>query len=349
MSDHYAPHLGCTFEGYYSKFTLPSGHSVCLIVSAVPAAAHHATPDEIVRNKAFYIVFTYVAPDSSHHTQYEYFPPSFDVKTDRDGFKIAWNHGHLAWDKVHDAVSWKLDTEEVRFEAETNAGSRVPWRPHEADSTPAGLIARLPSPIQWHVHSLSSDCTYDLAITGEKPERGVAKVHFEKNWAQSFPKSYIWLQARDHAKSTGVCIAGGSLIPGVQAYLVGYHGKHDRSPKTRRFLSYIPWSIFGVTLSGLSTLISYPERRFEIDIKGWFRRLKVTASAEPGTWFTFAAPLPGGHKPDYCTQTYGARIEVDVYEREGWMPWSAWKRVEGQVYENGALEFGGDAFKKHDE
>ena len=340
MTDHYAPHPGAMFEGWYSKFTLSSGWSVCLIISAVPAAARKSTSDEDRRrSRPFYICLTYISPDSTSHVQKEYWPLHFDVDNTDKGFTVSWgNEGYLVWDKVTDIVRWKLDEDDAKFTAETN-GPRTPWIPTDPTSTPAGFIASLPSPIQWHVQSVSTPCAYNLDIKGHDKISGEGFVHHEKNWAVSFPNSYIWLQTRNHQKKKGLCLAGGSLIPGVQAYLVGYQGDRNLA------MSYIPFSVLGLSPTGLTTNISYPDRRFDIDIKGWFRRLKVTAQAPEDTFFTFAAPLDTGHKPDYSVQSYGTRVEVEVMERS-W-PWQAWTRVEREVFESGALEFGGDFYKSH--
>lgn len=339
MADHYAPHRNATFEGYYSRFELPSGWSICLIVSAVPAVARRLNPDDhdaLHKAKPFYIVLTYVSPDSTTIVQKEFWPPTFDVDSTDASFTIKWDTGSFRWDG--DVVSWSLLTPSATFHASTIPSTRTPWKPGDTDSTPAGLIARLPSPIQWHVHSVSSDCTFQLSIPGLPDASGRAKVHYEKNWAISFPKSYNWLQARDHERGKGICLAGGSLIPGVEAWLVGYQGSHGR------YLCFMPFSIFGFTLSGLSTEVSYAKRLFSIDMKGWFRRLSVVATAPAETFFNFAAPLNTGHAPNYCVQSYATHVKVEVAER--WTPWSAWTVVEREEYKNGGLEFGGDCYKK---
>lgn len=41
-TEHYAPHKNASFEGWYSKFRLPSGGSIALIISSVPGAAGKA-------------------------------------------------------------------------------------------------------------------------------------------------------------------------------------------------------------------------------------------------------------------------------------------------------------------
>ncbi|KAK8843927.1 hypothetical protein IAR55_006719 [Kwoniella newhampshirensis] len=371
--DHFAPHLGTTFEGYYSKFRLPSSASVALIVSSVPAAARKAkSHQDLVKSRAYMISFTYVSPDSKRYYQKEYWPQRFDVdlvgKAGKDGFRIKWDQGEFGWDAPgtqgssdsHDTVWWTVHTDEIHFEATTNLtssrSSRTPWRPDDLNSTPAGILARAPLPIQWHVHSIDSPCDFTLNLSTSPDElqvdhldrSGSARVHIEKNWAISFPDSYIWIQTRDHhpddgqESSSGLCVAGGSLIPGVDAFLVGY------STPTR-FLSYAPptsTSIFGISL-GVTREIRYDLGKVELDLKGWWRRLKIEATCPRDTFFHFSAPLNTGHAPDYCAQSFAATVKVQVMERT-W-PWEGWTKVEGQVFDKGSLEFGGGYYKSHKE
>jgi hypothetical protein len=347
--DHFAPHKGVTFEGYYSKYRLPSGASIALIVSTVPAAAKDVSPSIVVERKAYMISFTYVHADSKHWWQREYWPSTLDSSNggckEGNGFLIKWDEGEFGWNGEKELVRWKIDTKEITFSAATEQGSRIPWIKGNKDSTPAGLLARLPLPIQWHVHTLDSNYEFSLELPEDAKlhpadRGGNAKVHIEKNWALSFPESYIWIQARDHKQDKGICIAGGSLMRGVQAYLVGYDN-HDHS------VSFAPpssTSIFSLSL-GLTSNVSYKDRKVVIDIRGWLRRIRVTATAPEGTFFTLSAPLPTGHAPDYATQSFAATIKVETWNRS-W-PWSGWAEASQEEFQQGSLEFGGGFYKSH--
>lgn len=73
-----------------------------------------------------------------------------------------------------DAMYWKVDTEDLRFEAhmtvsdvgEIGVGAvagRVPWQPG-LDLSTAGAPANMPLPIRWHGHSVDSVCEFSLKI-----------------------------------------------------------------------------------------------------------------------------------------------------------------------------------------
>ncbi|WWC73892.1 uncharacterized protein I206_107864 [Kwoniella pini CBS 10737] len=330
---HYSPHNSASFEGYYNRFRLPSGASVCLIVSSVPGA----------KERPYMISFTHVNSNGTQYWQKEYWSDKWETQRSQgDDYSIEWDQGRFEF--KDEKVNWEMKTKEIEFYAkQLNRG--IPWKPDNSNSTPAGILAKFPLPIQWHIHTVESDAEFSLQMTEinlpKSDLNGISKVHIEKNWAVSFPKSYIWMQVRNENKNKGLCLAGGSLIPGVQAYLVGYQGNS--------FISFMPptsTSILGLSMGLYSNIIS-SKGIIDIDILGWFKRLKITGRCDPSTYFSFAAPLAGGHVPDYTVQSYASNITVQVYERS-W-PWSEWKLIEKEDFTQGGMEFGGDFYERHEE
>lgn len=377
--------MGVSFEGYYSKYRLPSGASIALIISTVPSVApDRSTPisdiagsaeslltgKSRIRGAPYVVTFAYVSADGRGWYRKEWTPEMMDQKAygrDKRGFDITWQEGRFTWDG-EDVITWNLDYPEVRFDSRTGPSAeptsftgarplRVPWNPSSSDSTPAGILADFPLPIQWHVHSLDSSCTFTLDLmpgqsadpAREPPQpasdkSGLANVHIEKNWALSFPSAYTWIQARNHHDHSGICLAGGSLIPGVQAFLVGYQSRSGR------WITFVPptsTSVFSISL-GMRSEISYVHRRAIVDIRGWFTRLKITAISPEGTFFPLSAPLKTGHAEGFSAQSFAASIKVEVFSRTWTGGWRLLER-EGEAYEGGSLEFGGDYYKAHDE
>lgn len=383
-SDHYSPHRYTTFEGYYSKFRLPSGASIALIISWIPGVAKDrdyprsdtcssfsSKGESGVTGAPYLIIFAYVTKDGRQWFLKEYTPETLSQGSsgkDGRGFLIKWDQGEFEWDG-QDVMRWDMNYPTFRFSSSTATPSdldhslgpsrpkRVPWDPSSPSSTPAGFLADLPLPIQWHVHSVDSACTFSLSLTtgqssdpSREPDlppidqKGLANVHLEKNWALTFPPAYIWIQARDHTSQSGVCVAGGSLFKDVQAFLTGYQARSGR------FVSFMPpsaSSIYALSL-GLTTNIDYAQRKAVIDIRGWFTRLTIIATAPEDTFFPLSAPLSTGHATGYTVQSYGATVECKVWNR-GWL--GGWTEIkeEGEVWEGGSLEFGGDYYKAHQE
>ena len=269
--------------------------------------------------------------------------------------------------------------------------TRVPWIPGDPFSTPAGRLVQLPLPIQWHVHTLDNSCEVNLAFQSDpstndqvlqvsdgdiqrevhcKTNSGMpgvptearqydsgsrmARMHMEKNWALSFPTSYIWIQARKRqtwhrppgpvSGESGICIAGGTLYNHVQAYLGSYISASE-SVGTITFAPPFATSVFGVSqLQSMDVTIDADaaECKMSVITDVWrTTKLEVFAKVhDKRTFFTLPAPLRQGHVEDYCRQSFDAVITVRVYKRQSWR--GHWRLVDVTAFDGGSLEFGGD-------
>ena len=68
--EHHAPHKGAAFEGYYSKFDLPSGAHIALVVCKV----HND------KSRPNLLSFTYMPQDASNIYQKEVFPHEMEMR-----------------------------------------------------------------------------------------------------------------------------------------------------------------------------------------------------------------------------------------------------------------------------
>lgn len=320
--EHHKPHPSAVFEGYYSKFDLPSGAHLALVACRIKDA----------KQKPYMISFTYVpAPGHGKTFQKELWAESMEMTpaSNGNGFRISMpGTGFINWD----SNGTEYDVECSEFSLKAKSTSTTPWS--KTADTPESLLVRLPLPLHWHVQSLASECTFKLEIPGQNlltiDKSGEAMIHDEKNWAHSFPSAHMWLQARDGDR--GFCCAGGQIL-GMEAFLLGYRSKNlnvDFRPP------------FAVRFAGLSPFLSYSsnwdDRTFEASIQSFRQKIVVKASAPAGTFFSLSSPFPEGHRENYLGQSFQATIEVKVYE-SGWF--SPWRLVREDRFQNGSLEFGG--------
>lgn len=321
--EHHKPHRNAVFEGWYSKFDLPSGAHLALVMCKVKGA--QAKPNMVS--------FTYVprATADSKTYQKEVWADSMQqvANSDGHGFRVnAPGVGYVDWSE--ERTEYNLECADFTLKATTT--SRTPWS--KQASTPESLLVHLPLPLHWHVHSLGSNCTFTLKLNQYELPRedssGTAMVHDEKNWAHSFPSAHMWLQARDGDR--GFCCAGGQIL-GMEAFLLGYRSKDIN-------LDFRP--PFAVRLAGLGPFMSYftdwENRTFELSVQSFTQKLTVKASAPKGSFFSLSSPFPEGHRENYLGQSFQATIEIKVYE-SGWF--SAWKLVREDKFEDASLEFGG--------
>jgi len=322
--EHHAPHRTSAFEGYYSKFDLPSGAHLALIICSVRGA----------KQRPHMVSFSYVPPDDATKTyQKEVWVDNIDMltfsKKDYEfGLEVP-GMGYARWG-ADSLAEYRLEHDDFSFHARTT--SRVPWSKHT--ETPEGLLVNLPLPLHWHVQSLDSTCEFQLKLPGydlpSQDRSGEARVHQEKNWARSFPSAHMWLQARDGDR--GFCCAGGQIL-GLEAFLLGYRSKDleiDFRPP------------FAVRVAGLSPFMSYQSdwgnRAFELSVQGLFYKLTVKATAPEGSFFALSSPFPEGHRENFLGQSFQATYEIKIFESNGISPW---KLIREDVFQGASLEFGG--------
>lgn len=319
---HNAPHKSAVFEGYYSKFVLPSGASLAIVICKVKGA----------QKKPHQLSFTYVPQDAAKIYQKEVWADELEmISISKHGaFSLELpSIGHVRF-HADGSTDYMLETAHFSFHA--TATSRTPWS--KTNATPEGLLVYLPLPLHWHVNSLESKCTFDLNIPSISlpriDEAGNATVHEEKNWAHSFPLAHMWLQARKG--DTGFCCAGGQIL-GMDAFLLGYRSEDLN-------LDFKP--PFALRFAGLSPFMSYKSdwdnRSFELSVQSFNRKLSVKAVAPQGTFFSLSSPFPEGHRENYLGQSFKATIEVKIYESTLFGPWN---HLRTDVFEDGSLEFGG--------
>ncbi|KAK5722474.1 hypothetical protein LTR15_005704 [Elasticomyces elasticus] len=322
--EHNAPHKSSVFEGYYSKFDLPSGGHLALIICHVKKA----------EKKPYMVSFTYV-PDTKDATQvYQKEVWADDIqmvtfsKDNAFGLEVP-GIGYARW-QADSTTEYSFEHEDFTFHAKTT--TRTPWSPQT--ETPEALLVHLPLPLHWHVQSLASKCDFDMKLPSyhlpAADQSGQATVHQEKNWAQSFPTAHMWLQARSGDR--GFCCAGGQIL-GLEAFLLGYRSKDlniDFRPP------------FATRMAGLSPFMSYQtsweDRKFELSVQSFRQKLTIVATAPKGSFFSLSSPFPDGHRENFLGQSFQAHFQIKIYE-SSWL--GPWELVKEDAFDGGSLEFGG--------
>lgn len=339
---HYAPHHDSQFEGFYSKFDLASGAHIALIICSVPKA----------KTRPHMVSFTYYPASGAPIFQREHFidnierittnqsTHAFELRVPDMGYMRTAANGTTTWDLKATDESWTL-------RAQSN--SYTPWR-HDK-TTPEGVFINLPFPLHWHVHSLCSATTFTLSIPplGDAfpaaDHENTATVHQEKNWATSFPDAHMWVQAWDAEHDRGICLAGGKILYNT-AYMLGYRSRDLNID----FIPPFSMALLNLISPFMSVSNDWSSRSFSISVSNYFYRLDLKAHApkEPG-WFGLASPFPDGHRPNFCRESFIATIEAEVYVKDGWWPWSAWRKLRTERFEGASLEFAGGYYPERGE
>ncbi|TKA28725.1 hypothetical protein B0A50_03053 [Salinomyces thailandicus] len=320
--EHHAPHVASVFEGYYSKFDLPSGAHLALIVCQVKTASV----------RPYMVSFNYVPRDAHKYFQRQVWAERIDmVKFGEDnafGLEIP-GVGFARW-HADSTTEYSFDHPDFSFHGRTT--TRTPWS--SVTETPESWLVNLPLPLHWHVNSLASRCDFDMGIPGytlpPEDRSGKAVVHDEKNWAHSFPSAHMWLQAHDGAR--GLCCAGGQIL-GMEAFLLGYRCEgleiDFRPPFATRIFGASPFMSFKP---------DWESRSFELSVQSFRQKIIVKAEAPKGSFFPLSAPFPESHRDNYLGQSFQAKMEVKIF-KSTWL--GPWQLVRTDVFEGASLEFGG--------
>lgn len=339
---HHRPHWISKFEGFYSKFHLPSGAYLIIIVCTIKNG-----PDPENRNQISITYYPAPGAEIDEIWQTDIFAASMPVEASL--FQKDWtvtSHGH-DWSTLfrYDAsgfLNYKIEHGDKQISFNARSGGRIPWSQNSiGGGTPESLLVYLPLPLHWHVHSFGSKADFSLSLPAaanqsDQDKQGIAIVHEEKNWAVGFPTAHNWIQGRNGDKV--ISLAGGRTI-GMDAFLVGY-----RNPAKAIELDFRPpWAL---KIFGLSPFMSvrrdWEKRELELAFSSLRWKLQIKASAPHGSFFSLAAPYPDGFKDNWLAQSMRATIEVQVSKRA--FPGAAWQHEDSAVFENGGLEFGGDYY-----
>ena len=331
--EHFAPHKKASFEGFYSKFDLPSGSHVALVICSVPNA--NKLPPHMVS-------FTYYPASGSPIFQREYWVSKIERRITGSGnaFELQTDIGSMRV-SADGCTTYNLESDEWKLRATVK--SRVAWSPDQRTQTPEGLLVHLPLPLHWHVHSLSSKTDFQLDIVSrnlaEEDKQGVAYVHQEKNWADSFPSAHVWVQARDHARSRGICLAGGKIM-GMKAFLLGYRSPALNIDFLPPFALALPFAVSPF----MDHVVDHSTRTFQLVVSNFWYKINVKAQApKEGGWFGLGSPFPEGHRKNFCSESFLAKVEVVIWERKSW--WSLnWTEIRRDEFQGASLEFAGEYF-----
>ncbi|KAA8906700.1 hypothetical protein FN846DRAFT_709644 [Sphaerosporella brunnea] len=338
--DHFAPHPGVPFEGYYTRILTSTGGTIVMILSSVFGA----------EEKAHLVHFSYhPSPSSSSEPlMMERFPQMTDIPGHlfhgggvQEFSRVAKGDGVEGTMRVcRDEVRYRLEFPQEQVEVEVDLSSRRTWREGDEISTPEGALAELSSllPLHWDVFSVCSRATFSLR-RGALVETGEGWAHVEKNWGKEFPSGWTWLQGFSHDGRRCFSFAGGKIL-GLRAFLGGYRSERvcwDWHPLTGAVLL----GGFGAMTEEVDSKMG--RARFVVPA-GWGRKVEVLvqASAEHEGWVGMRCPLREGHGNTFAYETFDGKVTVRALQRGWWWWFGGWKVVEETVFEHAAVEFGGD-------
>lgn len=340
--DHFAPHLSAPFEGYYTRIVTATA-TIIIIISSVRKT----------KDRPHYVHFSYLprasptrpAP-STQKLRVDVFPPKITefLGPRVDGVqqftcKLSDDMGEFSVLSDSQIYDLRLPTPHGQINVHITLKDRTPWDGTSPESSPEGALANLRQlPLHWHVFSTNSVAAYTITAP-EFRQSGVGSAHMEKNWGESFPPGWTWVQALSATKPNFTLTVAGGRILSQKAYLVGYS-----SPNLPEHISFAPPTSlmpFGYSTPFISEKFNSRAGTLELTVSGWKYRLRIRAQgpAEHADWSSFFCPIADARWSLLAFETFEAVVAVTVEQRVGWGQWKVLEEVE---MKHAALEFGGD-------
>lgn len=276
------------FEGWYYKLiSADERHKVALIPGVILGQDAHA--------------FVQVLNGVDGSTAYLKFPFE-DFQADRRRFAVAV--GQNRFDDRH--LFLALDRPECRLSGEIRLGPLNPWPVTLFSPGVMGWYAWVPRMECYHgVLSFSHTLQGALTLNGEVMDFGGGRGYIEKDWGQSFPSAWVWMQS-NHFSGVDACItASVAMIPWVRHAFRGFIVGFWLQGRLYRFATYT-----GARIESLQIF----DDHVDWVLKNRHHRLSLTARRVQGGFLRGPTRLDMGKR---VLETLNATVQVRLETLQG--------------------------------
>lgn len=248
------------FEGWYFKLVNQSGTETLAIIPGIAM-------DEKGNKQAFIQVL-----DGKRKTaQYHKFPIE-TFTASKNAFQISIRNNFFSSDTI------KLDLENLQGTLQFKGN--VPWPKYFFSPGIMGPYSFIPFMECYHgIVSMDHRIEGDLMLNGNSIEFTSGRGYLEKDWGQSFPSSYIWMQS-NHFKEEGVSLkCSVAKIPWMGNSFVGFIAGFWWKNKLIRFTTYNQSKLIKTFANLEHVIIVMINRKYQLEIVA--ERDAPTALASP--------------------------------------------------------------------
>lgn len=328
---------GPWFEGWYYRINdKNSNRSIAII------ATSYLDPQETF--SVTKPMKGYIAVLVSHGPQmplqvYEYFPQQTFLYMNNKLLSHSSKYGEkpsFTWvaEKYGSISATEVDLSLPDITVKAKFKDRIPWSASFSDWGPGGISTYInPVPLKWFVYSLGSQATYELrSAQGSIIQQGEGYAHQEKNWGDSFPNRWIWMQGIHADNQAQLALAGGVVrVAGIdiEKWVVAY-----KAPGLDiRFESDQLHTEFFKKIDGRGG-------KFEFLASDLNYVMTVKAKSLAQQFGSVSIPTLNGYRKNGAKESFSTTIEIEVFKNT--FPFTARSRqlVDKRVISNAALEFG---------
>jgi tocopherol cyclase len=276
------------FEGWYFKMVSADESAVYAVIPGI------ALGDAETDGHAF----IQLIDGQTGATRYWSYPLS-DFRFSRKDFAVQVGPNYFSDKKISLQLPGELEGE-VRF----RDPARYPARLHAPGIM--GWYRFMPFMQTYHgVVSLNHGLEGSLQIEGQRVDFAEGKGYIEKDWGESFPSSWIWMQS-NHFEQEGVSfMMSVADIPWLGKSFTGFLGFLLVDGQVFRFATYTGAKLEAVALGENEVSLRIRERKWSLEVRASRSQLGI-----------LAAPVQGVMERRIA-ESLDARIELLLKDRKG--------------------------------
>jgi hypothetical protein len=292
------------FEGWYFKVVNETGDKAFAFIPGIAIKSS--------REKHAFIQVLDGKKRTAHYHTFE----SETFKSNSDRFKIAIGDNHFS--------EQGLQLNLAGIKADLQFSGNVPWPNRWYSPGIMGPYTFLPFMECYHgIVSMDHAITGQIQLNGEVLDFSNGRGYIEKDWGQSFPSAYVWLQT-NHFSRPGISLkVSVAKIPYLGYSFVGFIAGIWLGDRLIQFTTYNR-SVLRKSLIDTG--------KVEIVMENKKFRLEILARREAAT--TLASPILG-LMDGRIEESMNAQIEVNLVDRK------SGKSIFSDVGRNAGLEVAG--------
>ena len=292
------------FEGWYFKVVNEAETKAFAFIPGIAI-------DDQGKGQAFVQVLDGKKQTARYHQfDIEEFSPSADK------FNVAIQDNTFSLQSLH------LDLPELK--GELHFKNQIPWPNHWYSPGIMGPYTFLPLMECYHgIVSMDHEITGQIEVDGEVLDFSNGRGYIEKDWGQSFPSAYIWLQS-NHFSRPGISVkVSVAKIPYLGFSFVGFIAGVWLSDRLIQFTTYNRSFLRKSTID---------TEKVELVMENKKYRLEILVRRETST--VLASPIMG-LMDGRIEESMNGRIEVNLVDKR------SGQSIFNDIGRNGGLEVAG--------
>ena len=203
-------------------------------------------------------------------------------------------------------TSKSLQLDLLQAKGELHFKNQVPWSSSWYSPGIMGPYSFVPFMECYHgVVSLNHQLEGTLQVYGQEVDFTGGKGYIEKDWGQSFPSSWIWMQSNHFGESPNTSLmASVARIPWIGSHFIGYIVGFLLEGRLYRFATYTG-AFMRATLGEQTVFLAFRDKK---------HRLEIMAHKKGGTG-QLVSPI-SGNMLGKVNESLQATIEVKLFEGE---------------------------------